>query len=145
LSTPTALPDGARDSGYGTGLAREVGTHALSAVTDRRSTVKFLCLAYGDGADWEALSESERAELLANDDKLRDRGDFVTALEPTGTVVKAWDGIARRSPIPFAESDRPLVGFSIVEADNVDEVVDLVAHTPCARARGAIEIRPLMV
>lgn len=107
--------------------------------------MKYLCLAYGDGADWEALSESEQAELLANDEKLRQRGDFVTALEPTGTVVTAWDGVPNRSPIPFAKSDLPLVGFSIIEAENMEEVVDLVAHTPCARAKGAIEIRPLMV
>jgi hypothetical protein len=106
--------------------------------------VKYLCLAYGDAADWEALSESQRTELLANDEKLRERGDFVTALEPTGTVVKAWDGIPDRSPIPFAESVQPLVGFSIIEAESMEEVVDLVAHTPCARANGAIEIRPLM-
>jgi hypothetical protein len=106
--------------------------------------LKYLCLAYGDGEDWEELSEDEQAELLANDERLRARGDFVTALEPTGTVVKAWDGVPKRSPIPFAESARPLVGFSIIEAANIEEVVDLVAHTPCARAKGAIEIRPLM-
>lgn len=106
--------------------------------------MKYLCLAYGDGADWEALSESEREELAANDEKLRQRGDFVTALEPTGTVVKAWDGAPDRSPIPFATSDKPLVGFSIIEAESLEEVVELVAPTPCARAKGAIEIRPLM-
>lgn len=107
--------------------------------------MKYLCLAYGAGADWEALSESERTELLANDKKLRERGDFVSALEPTGTVVKAWDGVPIRSPSPFAEAERPLVGFSIIEAESMEQVVELVAQTPCARAKGAIEIRPLMV
>ena len=107
--------------------------------------MKYLCLAYGDGKDWEALSKEEQLELLANDQKLRERGDFVTALEPTGIVVRAWDGIPERSPIPYARSPRPLVGFSIIEADDIDQVVDLVADTPCARAKGAIEIRPLIL
>jgi hypothetical protein len=106
--------------------------------------VKYLCLAYGDGKDWEALSGAEQAELLANDEKLRRRGDFVAALDPTGTVVRAWDGTPTRSAIPFAESRQPLVGFSIIEAGSIDDVVELVAGTPCARAKGAIEIRPLM-
>jgi hypothetical protein len=106
--------------------------------------VKYLCLAYGDGKDWEALSVAEQAELLSNDERLRERGDFVTALEPTGTVVKAWDGVPERSSIPFAKSTHPLVGFSIIEAESIDQVVDLVSDTPCARAKGAIEIRPLL-
>ena len=106
--------------------------------------MKYLCLAYGDGKDWEALSVAEQAELLSNDERLRERGDFVTALEPTGTVVKAWDGVPERSSIPFAKSTHPLVGFSIIEAESIDQVVDLVSDTPCARAKGAIEIRPLL-
>lgn len=105
--------------------------------------MKYLCLAYGDGADWEALTQAERDELLAQDQRIRDRGAFMSALEPESTVVRAWDGEAATSPGPFAASDRPLVGFSIIEADGVDEVVALVKDTPCARARGAIEIRPL--
>jgi hypothetical protein len=36
------------------------------------------------------------------------------------------------------------VGFSIIEAADVDEVVRLLAGTPCAVARGAIEVRPLI-
>ena len=107
--------------------------------------MKYLCLAYGDGKDWEVLSEAEKTELLANDQKLIDRGDFVTALEPTGAVVKAWDGVPTRGPIPFAPTSLPLVGFSIIEAESIEQVIDLVADTPCARAKGAIEIRPLLM
>lgn len=33
--------------------------------------MKFLCLAYGREEDWLVLSESQRAELLAQDDLLR--------------------------------------------------------------------------
>ncbi len=109
----------------------------------RRTDVKFLCLAYGKEADWVALPEERREELLRQDDVLRQRGAFISVVgDPT--VVRAWDGPVHRSPQPYALSDAPLVGFSIIEAADLDEAVGLVAQTPCAVARGAIEIRPLV-
>lgn len=105
--------------------------------------MKFLCLAYGDGKDWEALSEETRSELLAQDEVIRQRGALVAAVgEPT--VVRAWDRRPETSPGPFAQGVAPLAGFSVIEADSLDDVVRLVAGTPCAVARGAIEIRPLV-
>jgi hypothetical protein len=38
----------------------------------------------------------------------------------------------------------PLVGFSVIEASSIEEVIELVAGTPCARAKGYIEIRPFL-
>lgn len=105
--------------------------------------MRFLCLAYGREADWVALPEERRDELLAGDELLRRRGALVAVVgEPT--VVRAWDGPVERSSEPYARSEAPLVGFSIVEAADLDEAVALVAATPCAVARGAIEVRPLV-
>ena len=105
--------------------------------------MRFLCLAYGKEADWLALPDSRRQELLRQDDVLRQRGAFVSAVGEA-TVVRAWDGPVRRSSEEYAASDAPLVGFSIIEAADLDEAVELVAGTPCAVARGAIEVRPLV-
>ena len=105
--------------------------------------MRFLCLAYGREEDWLALSDAQREELLVQDEVLRQQGDFVAVLgEPT--VVRSWEGSPQTSPEPFATGPAPLVGFSIIEAADVDEVVRLVAGTPCAVARGAIEVRPLI-
>lgn len=105
--------------------------------------MKFLCLAYGNEEDWVALSEEQQRALLAQDEVLRKRGALIAVLgEPT--VVRAWEGTPKTTTTPFAQGDAPLVGFSIVEADSLDEVVRLVAGTPCAVARGAIEVRPLV-
>ena len=105
--------------------------------------MRFLCLAYGNERDWHALSEERQRELLAQDDVLRRRGALVSTLgDPT--VVRAWDGAPSTSAAPFVRGDAPLVGFSLVEADDLDEAVRLVAGTPCAVARGAIEVRPLV-
>ena len=105
--------------------------------------MKFLCLAYGKEEDWVELPEERRAELLAQDDVLRARGDVVAVVgEPT--VVQAWDGPVWTSSEPYAAGEAPLVGFSIIEAEDLGEAVRLVAGTPCAVARGAIEVRPLL-
>jgi len=108
----------------------------------RRNGMRYLCLAYGAERDWLALTEGEREELLANDEILRERGDTVAVLGPT-TTVRAWDRKPETTEEPFAKGNAPLVGFSIIDADDIDEVISLVAGTPCAVAKGAIEIRPI--
>jgi hypothetical protein len=106
--------------------------------------MKFLVLAYGDETDWKALTKAEQDELLAQDDVLRARGDTVAAVATTVTTVRAWDGTPHTTDGPVAGSALPLAGFGIVEADSLDEVVRLVADTPCARAKGAVEIRQIL-
>ena|SRR5688500_12990530 len=106
--------------------------------------MKFLCLAYGNEKEWLELSKDEQEEFLAHDEVLRQRGDFVTAVKLDIVTVTAWEGSPVISHAPFSKLRLPLAGFSIIEAEDVDEVVRLVANTPCARAGGAIEIRPFL-
>ena len=90
------------------------------------------------------MTKQEQEELLAQDEVLRSRGNFMSAVETTVTTVTAWDGSPTTTSGSFAKSSVPLAGFSIIEAADINEAVQLVANTPCARAKGAIEIRPLM-
>lgn len=106
--------------------------------------MKFLCLAYGAEKDWLELTQEERDELLAQDELLRARGALMSAVETDVTTVTAWDGSPSVTHGSFAKPDIPLAGFSIIEAADIGEAVRLVAGTPCARAKGAIEIRALM-
>jgi hypothetical protein len=105
--------------------------------------MKFLCLAYGAEEAWNALAKSEQDALLTTDQTLRDRGDLVAAVAPRGTVVRAWTGTPITSDGPFATAPVPLAGFSILDADTLDEAVALVKDSPCARAGGAVELRPI--
>ncbi len=105
--------------------------------------MKYLVLAYGHERDWEALGRREQDELLAQDQALRDRGDLVAALAGPPTIVRAWDGAPLATEGPFGVAPLPLAGFGIVEAADLEEAIRLVAATPCARARGAVELRPL--
>ena len=106
--------------------------------------MKYLCLAYGDEKDWNVLSKSEQDSLLAQDEVLRERGALMAAVETKVTTVCAWDGTPKVTVGAFANSGIPLAGFSVIEAADVNEVINLVAQTPCARAKGAIEVRPIL-
>lgn len=104
--------------------------------------MQFLCLAYGDEEGWKSLSDSEQKEVLAHDAVIRDRGNLMSAVKPAVTSVHNWQKKLEVSNKPLANT-LPLAGFSVIEAKNVDEVIELVSNTPCARAKGVIEIRPL--
>jgi hypothetical protein len=104
--------------------------------------MKFLCLAYGDEAGWNSLSEDKKREVLAQDAVIRERGNVMSAVQRTVTSVRNWDGHLEVNNESFVRNELPLAGFSVIEAENVEEVIDLVSNTPCARARGVIEIRP---
>ena len=104
--------------------------------------MKFLCLAYGDERDWKALSKREQDRLLAHDEVLRRRGDFVAPVQPARTLRVVNDEVQTTAG-PFSHARLPLAGFSLIEARDLDEVIELVSQTPCARANGAIEIWPV--
>ena len=105
--------------------------------------MKYLCLAYGSERDWNAMSKEQQDGLLQQDEVLRRRGDVVAAVGESVTTLRAPDGVPKTTKGTVGQASLPLAGFSIVEADSLDEAVRLVADTPCARANGAIEIREI--
>jgi hypothetical protein len=104
--------------------------------------MKFLCLAYGDEDGWNSLSESEQQEVLAQDVVIQDRGNLMAAVQTKVTSVRNWERNLEVTDEPYAQPLLPLAGFSVIEAESLEEVIDLVKNTPCSRARGFIEIRP---
>ena len=104
----------------------------------------FLVLAYGSENDWNQLSHEEQKSLLTQDEVLRNRGSLVAAVTPTVTTVRAWDGIPATTTQPFAPLSAPLAWFGVIEARDLAHAVQLVAKTPCARAKGAVELRRMI-
>ena len=104
--------------------------------------MKFLCLAYGDEDGWNSLNEDEKTEVLSNDKVIRDRGNIMSAVRPKVTSVRNWDKKLEIKEESYAKHYLPLAGFSLIEAESLNEVIELVSNTPCARAKGVIEIRP---
>lgn len=105
--------------------------------------MKFLCLAYGAKQDWKMLPKEEQDALLEQDATLREKGVLMGGVDTQVTTVRAWEGKPTTSSEPMAALKIPLAGFSIIEADSLNDVVEMVSRTPCARAVGAIEVRPI--
>jgi hypothetical protein len=110
----------------------------------RRKSMKFLCLAYGDEREWKNLTRGQQEILLKQDEVLRNRGALIAAVEAAVVTVTAREETPLVTEGAFAEMKIPLAGFYFIEAADVDEVVRLIAKTPCAQAKGAIEVRPIV-
>jgi hypothetical protein len=109
--------------------------------------MQYALLIYG-GGDWGALSEEEQqAQMqdymaISRDSKTTggaDLGDLSQA-----TTIRVNDGKTLTTDGPFAETKEYLGGFYLVEAENLDEAIEVAAKIPAARTGGAVEIRPVI-
>ena len=81
------------------------------------------------------MSKKEQDELLEQDEVVRKRGALMTAVQTKVVTVRAWDGKPNATDGAFADSNVPVAGLSVIDAADVDEVIQLLAGTPCAQAR----------
>ncbi len=111
--------------------------------------MKFACLGFIEEGAWEALSEEERRarvdECLAYDAVLRSGKHFAGG-ECLNSSAEArtlqWkDGAVIVTDGPFCETKEVLGGILFLEAENLDEAVNLMKKHPGVRM-GPFEIRP---
>lgn len=99
----------------------------------------------------DALSETQRAqcyeESTAFAKELNASGHFVHAapLHPTSTAtsVRVRDGKPLVTDGPFAETREQLGGFFLVEAENLDQAIEIAGKVPAGRW-GTVEVRPVV-
>jgi hypothetical protein len=108
--------------------------------------MRYLLLVYLDEkADQEREMCYEESIQLTHD--LTAKGQYIDAapLHPTSTAtsVRVRDGRRLLTDGPFAETREQLGGYYLVEAKNLDEVLDIAARIPGAR-RGTVEVRPVI-
>jgi hypothetical protein len=128
---------------------------SYSTKSERDNKVmKYLCLACGDGAGWEDLSEEEQQaymekcrtydEVLAGQDAV---GLYAGLLEG-GAIVKTRGGERVVTDGPFIES-KEMGGVFIVEAASLDEAVEVAALHPAAKMGEElgwyVAVRPLFI
>ena len=97
------------------------------------------------------LSESERdrcyADSAAFARELDAQGQYLSAapLHPTSTAtsVRVRDGKRVITDGPFAETREQLGGYFIIQAENLDQAIDIAGRIPAGRW-GTIEIRPVL-
>ncbi|TDD99001.1 YciI family protein [Jiangella asiatica] len=103
----------------------------------------FITIGYGDSAGYERTDGAVRDAAHEHDARLRD-GGAVMGIAGAPVQVRNHDGAAMRTtPGPFMHSDLPIAGFAVIEADTIEEAVQLVSGTPCAVAQGVVEVWPL--
>ena len=103
-----------------------------------------ITIGYGDREGYDRTDPAVRsrahehdARLVAQGARSGRAGAPVQVRSPDGGAVERRDGAFLRSGLPVA-------GFALLEADDLDHAVRLVAGTPCAVAHGVVEVWPLL-
>jgi hypothetical protein len=116
--------------------------------TNGETAMQYMLLIY---IDENSLSDSDRASCYEASAQfarqLNAAGKYVAAapLYPTATATSVRPGTSR--PIvtdgPFAETREQLGGFFLIDADNIDEAIDIASRIPAGKF-GTVEIRPVI-
>ena len=113
--------------------------------------MQYMLLIYTNGevgTKWDSLSEDEQKAVLGEYGAIFQTPGVVggAQLAPvtSATTVRVQDGRTLTTDGPFAETKEVLGGFYTVEADNIDQALEVAARIPAARMGGKIEVRPLL-
>ena len=105
--------------------------------------MKYLCLVYLDAERWAACSDTECGDYVQQ----LVTGHRLLAAEPlhpthTATTVRVRNGEVTLFDGPFAETREMLAGFYLIEANDLNEALQLAAGIPPAKY-GSVEVRPV--
>lgn len=104
---------------------------------------KFVTIGYGDAAGYERPAQRVRDAAHAHDRDLVTQG-AVVGIAGAPVQVRNPDATGLRTcPEAFMHSELPVAGFSLIDAADLDEAIELVSRTPCAVAHGVVEVWPL--
>ena len=111
--------------------------------------MRYLLLIYSEeptGPVPDEMMAKESAAYDAFTREIRERGLFEAgeALHPTtsATTVRVQDGETITTDGPFAETKEALGGFYLINAQDLDEAIEIAARIPAA-SHGSIEVRPI--
>jgi len=110
--------------------------------------MNYVCLVYAEESHIHAMSREGLAELdrrsVAYDKSIEKAGKLVTAqalqsVKTSRTVRKRNDKVVVQDG-PFAETKEQLLGFVMLEAESLEEALELAGGIPIAEF-GTIEVR----
>ena len=113
--------------------------------------MEYLLLIYNNEADTAKLGEAELGAMY------QEFGRFTQSIQQSGnhragkqlqpvataTTLRMRDGKRLVTDGPFAETREQLGGFYMIEAQDLDEALDVAGRIPSARW-GSIEVRPIV-
>ncbi|MFL5687558.1 MAG: YciI family protein [Chloroflexota bacterium] len=113
--------------------------------------MRYLLLVCWDAEEMDALTGPDPSETKDDEDfpwlnDLQAQGRWVIGdqlLPPRrGRSVRVREGKKIVTDGPFAETKEAIGGFDLIEADSLEEAVEIAAGHPVAQM-GTIEVRPL--
>jgi hypothetical protein len=104
---------------------------------------KFVTIGYGDRTGYDATDEGVRDAAHEHDARLKAGGALVGVAGAPVQVRNHDDAGLTTSQGAYMRTELPIAGFAVIEAADIDEAVALVSGTPCAVARGVVEVWPL--
>lgn len=114
--------------------------------------MKYLCLIYDDEKSFATMTQSDMqammGEYYAFTEGIKKSGHHLAgeALKPvsTATTVRVRNGKMSTTDGPFAETKEQLGGFYMVEAQDLNEAIQIASRIPSAKT-GSVEVRPVEV
>jgi len=114
--------------------------------------MKYMFLTYLNENEWLALSEEEQKfqmdRCLPHLEKMVAAGKILDGapLHPTSTAttISVKRGKRLVTDGPFAETREQLGGYTLIEADNLDEAIEIAAGFLGDDAMSTIEVRPVV-
>jgi hypothetical protein len=104
---------------------------------------KFIAIGYGDRAGYDRTTLAVRTAAHAHDDHLK-QGGAAIGIAGVPVQVRNPDDIGIQiNDAAFMSSALPVAGFSVIEAADLSEAIELVSKTPCAVAHGVVEVWPI--
>lgn len=112
--------------------------------------MQYLLLIYTDASLLEALPEGEADRMMrhcfAGADEMKAQGQLLQSQQleapEQARSVRIRDGRLSVSDGPFAETREMLGGFNLIEADSLEQAVEIASRFPWASA-GCVEVRPI--
>jgi hypothetical protein len=113
--------------------------------------MRYLCVGYHNQELWQAQPEKELNALMddtfAYGKYLQAQGHIVDdyALQEISqaATLRFERGKCSVTDGPFAETKEQMGGIMIIEANDLNHVIQLMSKMPCMRMGGSIEIRPI--
>ena len=112
--------------------------------------MQYLLMCCFDEARWDQLPEAERARVMQDYGALCEslaksghyRAGAKLASSRAATTVRENAGRRVLTDGPFAETKEQLAGFYLIDADDLNEAIQIASRIPPAR-EGSIEVRPV--
>jgi hypothetical protein len=97
---------------------------------------------------WDQLSQAEQGKVFAAYQALNETPGVTPGerMQPPelATTVRVQDGTTLTTDGPFAEMKEAIGGYCFLEADDLDDAIEVASRIPAASMGGAIEVRPLV-